>query len=95
MALRATEGGSYRVGVSLARIALWLLQMRVFDKTYACSVAGTVGHHAYPDPDLFQAETPGGHYQGVTDQVAMSDTPGSFAVPLVPRGASKAEWLVR
>jgi crotonobetainyl-CoA:carnitine CoA-transferase CaiB-like acyl-CoA transferase len=92
---RATEGGSYRVGVSLARVALWLLQMRVFDKTYACSVAGTVGHHAYPDPDLFQAETPCGHYQGVTDQVAMSGTPGSFAVPLVPRGASKAEWLVR
>jgi hypothetical protein len=25
----------------------------------------------------------------------MSGTPGFFAVPLVPRGSSKAEWLAR
>jgi crotonobetainyl-CoA:carnitine CoA-transferase CaiB-like acyl-CoA transferase len=92
---RATEGGSYRVRVSLARVALWLLQMGIFDKSYASGVAGRVGDHAYPDPDLFEAETPCGHYQGVTDQVVMSGTPGFFAVPLVPRGSSKAEWLAR
>jgi crotonobetainyl-CoA:carnitine CoA-transferase CaiB-like acyl-CoA transferase len=90
---RATEGGSYRVRVSLARVSLWLLQMGIFDKSYASHVAGGAGDHAYPDPDLFEAETPCGHYQGVTDQVFMSGTPGSFAVPLVPRGSSKAEWL--
>ena len=92
---RATEGGSYRIRVSLARVALWLLQMGIFDKSYASGVAGRVGDHAYPDPDLFEAETPCGHYQGVTDQVVMSGTPGFFAVPLVPRGSSKAEWLAR
>jgi crotonobetainyl-CoA:carnitine CoA-transferase CaiB-like acyl-CoA transferase len=32
---RATEGGSYRVRISLARLSLWLLQMGVFDKAYA------------------------------------------------------------
>jgi len=32
---RATEGGSYRVRVSLARVSLWLLQMGIFDKSYA------------------------------------------------------------
>jgi hypothetical protein len=69
--------------------------MGIFDKSYASHVAGGAGGHAYPDPDLFEAETPCGHYQGVTDQVVMSGTPGSFAVPLVPRGASKAEWLAR
>ena len=90
---RATEGGSYRVRVSLARVSLWLLQMGIFDKSYANEVAGRTDDHAYTDPDLFEAETPCGHYQGVTDQVVMSGTPGSFAVPLVPRGASKAEWL--
>jgi len=42
-----------------------------------------------------QAETPCGRYQGVTDQVVLSETPGFFAVPLVPRGASRAEWLAR
>jgi crotonobetainyl-CoA:carnitine CoA-transferase CaiB-like acyl-CoA transferase len=89
---RAMEGGSYRVHVSLARVSLWLLQMGTFDKSYASGVAGRAGDHAYPDPDLFEAETPCGHYQGVTDQVVMSGTLGFFAVPLVPRGSSKAEW---
>jgi hypothetical protein len=92
---RATEGGSYRVRVSLARVVLWLLQMGIFDKSYASDAAGDPGDHAYPDPDLFEAETPCGHYQGVTDQVVMSGTPGFLAVPLVPRGSSKAEWLAR
>jgi crotonobetainyl-CoA:carnitine CoA-transferase CaiB-like acyl-CoA transferase len=55
---RATEGGSYRVRVSLARVSLWLLQMGIFDKSYASGVAGRAGDHAYPDPDLFAAETP-------------------------------------
>jgi crotonobetainyl-CoA:carnitine CoA-transferase CaiB-like acyl-CoA transferase len=92
---RATEGGSYRVRLSLARVSLWLLQMGIFDKSYASDAADGAGGHAYPDPDLFEADTPCGHYQGVTDQVVMSGTPGFFAVPLVPRGSSKAEWLVR
>jgi hypothetical protein len=78
---RATEGGSYRVRVSLARVALWLLQMGIFDNSYAGDVAGGPGDHAYPDPDLFGVETPCGHYQGVTDQVVMSGTLGFFAVP--------------
>jgi hypothetical protein len=82
---RATEGGSYRVRVSLARVSLWLLQMGIFDKSYATDVAGGAGDHAYPDPDLFEVETPCGHYQGVTDQVVMSRKPhgaphGSFSV---------------
>ncbi|KAA1004050.1 carnitine dehydratase [Paraburkholderia panacisoli] len=92
---RAVEGGSYRVRISLARLSLWLLQMGVFDKAYAYNVAGTDGEHSYLAPELFQVETPCGHYQGVTDQVTMSGTPGHYQTPLVPRGASKAEWLPR
>lgn len=37
------------------------------------------------------AETPLGTYQGMTDQIVMSRT--SFRTVLVPRGASKPEWL--
>jgi crotonobetainyl-CoA:carnitine CoA-transferase CaiB-like acyl-CoA transferase len=92
---RATEGGSYRVSVSLARVSLWLLQMGIFAKDYARDVAGTAGRHAYSDPETFEAETPCGHYQGVTDQVNMSGTPGFYATPLVPRGSGRAEWLPR
>ncbi|KJK56880.1 hypothetical protein [Saccharothrix sp. ST-888] len=62
---------------------------------YATETAGTGELHAYPDPDpeLFTAETPLGHYQGITDQVRMSDTPGSYRHILVPRGSGRPEWL--
>ena len=49
--------------------------MGIFDKSYASDVAGGAGDHAFPDPDLFQVETPCGQYQGVTNQVVMSGTP--------------------
>jgi crotonobetainyl-CoA:carnitine CoA-transferase CaiB-like acyl-CoA transferase len=92
---RAIEGGSYRVRISLLRLSLWLLQIGVFDKSYARSVAGKPGDHAFLPPTLFKAETPCGDYQGVTDQVVMTRTPGRYRVPLVPRGSSHPEWLPR
>jgi crotonobetainyl-CoA:carnitine CoA-transferase CaiB-like acyl-CoA transferase len=90
---RAVEGGSYRVTVSLTRTVLWLLSLGIFDKAYAQATAGSSDEHAYVAPDLFTAETPLGTYQGMTDQVVMSRTPGSFRTVLVPRGSSKPEWL--
>jgi crotonobetainyl-CoA:carnitine CoA-transferase CaiB-like acyl-CoA transferase len=92
---RAVVGGSYRVTVSLTRTVLWLLSLGIFDKTYAQATAGSSDEHAYVAPDLFTAETPLGTYQGMTDQVVMSRTPGSFRTVLVPRGSSKSEWLAR
>jgi hypothetical protein len=90
---RATEGGSYRVVVSLTRTVLWLLSMGIFDKGYAQETAGSTDEHTYVAPDLFTAETPLGTYQGFTDQVVLSRTPGAFRTVLVPRGSSKPEWL--
>ena len=90
---RATEGGSYRVVVSLTRTVLWLLSMGIFDKAYARETAGLTDEHSYAAPDLFTAETPLGTYQGFTDQVVLSRTPGAFRTVLVPRGSSKPEWL--
>ena len=90
---RAIEGGSYRVVVSLTRTVLWLLSLGIFDKAYAKATAGSTDEHTYIAPDLFTAETPLGSYQGMTDQIAMSRTPGSFRTVLVPRGSSKPEWL--
>jgi hypothetical protein len=54
----------------------------------ASSVAESSDEHAYVAPDLFTAETPLGTYQGITDQVIMSRTPGSFSTVLVPRGST-------
>lgn len=93
LARRAREGGSYRVHVSLTRAALWILSLGVFDKAYAAEVAGTGEAHAYLDPETFTAETPLGTYQGVTDQVRMSGTPGRYPFTLVARGSSRPEWL--
>jgi hypothetical protein len=89
---RAVEGGSYRVVVSLTRVTLWLLSLGIFDKKYAHATAGSSDEHTYVAPDLFTADTPLGLYQGVTEQVVMSRTHGSFRTVLVPRGSSKAEW---
>jgi crotonobetainyl-CoA:carnitine CoA-transferase CaiB-like acyl-CoA transferase len=90
---RAVEGGSYRVVVSLTRTVLWLLSMGIFDKTYAQLTADSTDEHTYVAPELFTAETPLGTYQGMTDQVVLPKTPGSFRTVLVPRGSSKPEWL--
>jgi crotonobetainyl-CoA:carnitine CoA-transferase CaiB-like acyl-CoA transferase len=90
---RSIEGGSYRVVVSLTRTVLWLLSMGIFDKAYAQETAGSTDEHTYVAPDLFTTETPLGTYQGMTDQVVLSRTPGAFRTVLVPRGSSKPEWL--
>jgi crotonobetainyl-CoA:carnitine CoA-transferase CaiB-like acyl-CoA transferase len=89
---RAVEGGSYKVTVSLTRTVLWLMSLGIFDKSYAEATAGSSDEHAYIAPDLFTAETPLGTYQGITEQVIMSKTPGHFKYVLVPKGSSKAEW---
>ncbi|MEJ1965541.1 MAG: CoA transferase [Gammaproteobacteria bacterium] len=92
---RAVEGGSYKVVVSLTRTVLWQLALGIFDKAYAQATAGSRDEHSYVAPDLFTAETPLGTYQGLTDQVFMSRTPGAFSTVLAPRGSSKPEWLPR
>jgi CoA-transferase family III len=90
---RAIEGGSYRVTVSLTRTVLWLLSLGIFDKAYAKATAGSTDEHTYVAPDLFTAETPLGTYQGMTDQIVLSRTPGAYRTVLAPRGSSKPEWL--
>jgi crotonobetainyl-CoA:carnitine CoA-transferase CaiB-like acyl-CoA transferase len=90
---RAIEGGSYRVVVSLTRTVLWMLSLGIFDKEYAKATAGSSDEHMLIAPDLFTAETPLGTYQGMTDQIVMSRTPGAYRTVLVPRGSSKPEWL--
>jgi crotonobetainyl-CoA:carnitine CoA-transferase CaiB-like acyl-CoA transferase len=90
---RAQHGGSYRVHVSLTRVALWILTLGIFDREYALATAGTGERHAYLDPETFTADTPLGRYQGVCEQVVMSATPGGYDPVLVPRGSCAPAWL--
>src|ERR1700737_2227225 len=48
-----SEGGSYRVVVSLTRTVLWLLSMGIFDKAYAKATAGSTDAHTTTAPVLF------------------------------------------
>jgi crotonobetainyl-CoA:carnitine CoA-transferase CaiB-like acyl-CoA transferase len=90
---RATEGGSYKVVVSLSRVTLWLMSMGIFDKGFAQATAGSDDEHTYVDPDLFSAVTPMGIYTGVTEQVMMSETPGHYRFVMEPRGSAQPKWL--
>lgn len=89
---RAEEGGSYHVHVSLTRIALWILSLGIFDKDWAHRIAGGEEQHRFLEPETFEAATPLGDYQGVTEQVAMSLTPGRYDPVLLPRGSCRPEW---
>jgi crotonobetainyl-CoA:carnitine CoA-transferase CaiB-like acyl-CoA transferase len=90
---RATEGGSYKVTVSLSRVTLWLMSLGIFDKDFAKATAGSSDEHKYVDPDQFSAVTPLGLYSGVTEQVEMTETPGHYRFVLEPRGAAQPRWL--
>src|SRR5262249_47203522 len=92
--LRASEGGSYRVRVSLTRVCLWLLTLGILDKEFAAKTAGSTLEHTAIPPDLFTAETPLGAYQGMTDQIEFSSLPQGFTTTVLePMGANRAEWL--
>jgi len=95
LAMRAKDGGSYKVHVSLTRTSLWLLSLGIFDKEYVQSIKGTPAGHEEMIPELFTAQTPLGSYQGYTDQVKMSETAESYSTILVPRGSCLAVWLPR
>lgn len=91
---RATEGGSYRVRVSLTRVCLWLISLGIFDKEFAAATAGTSDEHSVTSPELFTAETPLGTYQGMTDQIEYTSLRQGFTrTVLDPMGSSLPEWL--
>jgi crotonobetainyl-CoA:carnitine CoA-transferase CaiB-like acyl-CoA transferase len=95
LARRTTEGGSYRVRVSLTRAAMWALTLGLFDWDYVHQTVGTGGEHELIDPQLFTSLTPLGLYQGVTENITLSRTPHHYLNVLSPRGADQPAWLPR
>jgi crotonobetainyl-CoA:carnitine CoA-transferase CaiB-like acyl-CoA transferase len=92
---RATEGGSYRVHVSLTRAAMWAVTLGFFDWDYVHQAVGSGGEHELIDPQLFTSLTPLGVYQGVTENITLSRTPHHYLNVLSPRGADQPVWLSR
>jgi crotonobetainyl-CoA:carnitine CoA-transferase CaiB-like acyl-CoA transferase len=92
---RTTEGGSYKVHVSLDRAALWILSLGMFDPAHVLATVGTGGQHQLIDPQLFTSITPLGIYQGVTENVTLSRTPHHYANVLSAKGSDQPLWLPR
>jgi crotonobetainyl-CoA:carnitine CoA-transferase CaiB-like acyl-CoA transferase len=83
---RARDGGSYRVRVSLARTTMWWMGL----PRQAPGLQGTL-----PEPLWFEADTPMGRLRTIGNQIRFSETQPHFAMPLVPWGSSRPEWLPR
>ena len=89
---RATEGGSWHVTVSLTRTAMWCGSLGRVDP----ASAGTSEMHRPIDPAPYDAPSPFGDVHMVAPAVRFSDTPPAWPdPPLVPRGSSRAEWLLQ
>ncbi|AZA84027.1 carnitine dehydratase [Chryseobacterium lactis] len=89
---RATEGGSYKVSVSLSRTVAWQLALGIFDQKYAYDKANSDNEHAYILPDFIEEQTPMGFYKGVSEQVEMTRTPGKYKYVLEPLKSSQPIW---
>lgn len=83
---RATEGGSYRVRVSLARASMWWLGLPRMKKRQVAPL---------PEAAYYEADTPMGRFRTPHCQVRFSETQPHFETPLVPWGASLPAWRPR
>lgn len=87
---RATEGGSWRVRVSLARTGMWLRSLGRIDGFSA--VEPTQADIA----DLLETHPSGfGPLTAVRHAAILADTPAFEALPAMPLGSHPAEWLPR
>lgn len=87
---RATEGGSYRVKVSLTRTAMFVASLGQVDP----GDAGSSDQHTLHEPAGVQSDTPLGELLALAPPVVFSHTPPGWAEPLlVPRGSSAPAWL--
>ncbi|MBF6332828.1 CoA transferase [Nocardia transvalensis] len=86
---RVTEGGSWRVEVSLARAAMWYPTLGLVDATAAGSSDDTTAR----EPTPYDAPTPLGALHTPRPAVEFSATPPRWPdPPLVPRGSSAPRW---
>jgi crotonobetainyl-CoA:carnitine CoA-transferase CaiB-like acyl-CoA transferase len=91
---RAKEGGSYRITVTLAQTTMFEMSLGFNDKAKLDHIADLGPEHQIQKPNLVTGMTAWGEYTRLGSQVEMSETPESWADPiLVPVGSSPPEWL--
>jgi crotonobetainyl-CoA:carnitine CoA-transferase CaiB-like acyl-CoA transferase len=86
---RATEGGSYKVNVSLTRTGMFVTSLGTVDP----AEAGSDRANQVCEPKRVEAETPLGTLVQLAPPVTFSSTSPRWEDPiLLPRGSSKPEW---
>jgi crotonobetainyl-CoA:carnitine CoA-transferase CaiB-like acyl-CoA transferase len=86
---RATEGGTWRVNVSLTRTAMWYLSLGLVDP----ALTGSDDEHTIREPEPYEADSPFGEIRMLAPPVRFSRTPPRWPDPvLVPRGSSRPSW---
>ena len=93
---RAREGGSYKVSVSLAQGATWLMSLGLIPKTELLDLASMGPEHQPIKPHLISGKTAWGDTTLIGSVVEMSETPEKWRNPITaPPGSSYPEWLPR
>jgi crotonobetainyl-CoA:carnitine CoA-transferase CaiB-like acyl-CoA transferase len=86
---RASEGGSYKVNVSLTRTGMFAVSLGTVDP----ALAGTAPEHEPIEPQAVVSQTPLGELVQLAPPVTFSATAPRWEDPiLLPRGSGKPEW---
>ncbi|USS93477.1 CoA transferase [Fructilactobacillus ixorae] len=87
---RATEGGSYKVEVSLSRCTEYYNSLGFFDKDYVNKMVNSDAQHTLGIPDPLILQTPLGMYKRLKAEINLSETqPYWSETALIPRGSSR------
>merc|ERR1712238_115553 len=95
---RATEGGSYKVTVTLTQTVMFELALGLVKKDMLVELDKLGPEHAPLAPNLQSGPTPFGEFQRLGSQVEYSNENCQeyWEDPMiVPIGSSKPEWLPR
>jgi crotonobetainyl-CoA:carnitine CoA-transferase CaiB-like acyl-CoA transferase len=86
---RATEGGRYKVKVSLTRTGMFVISLGTVDPAQA----GSSTANEVCEPERIEAETPLGRLVQLAPPVTFSRTSPRWEDPIRgPRGSSRPEW---
>lgn len=93
---RATEGGSYKVTVTLTQSVMFEQSLGLVDKNTLLDLESMGKEHQPLEPNLQTGPTAFGEFTRLGSQVEMSKTPEYWVDPIIwPIGSSKPEWLPR
>lgn len=92
---RAREGGSYKVSVSLAQGATWLMSLGLIPKSDLLDIASMGPDHQWMKPNLISGKTAFGDTTVIGSQAEMSLTPETWDPITTLPGSSYPEWLAR